>query len=310
MNKTKIARCLKHFKKNYSFDINIFNKGMLRVIKSTLTKNNFYNFESIFLRNIKYGMELKPSEEFYQKYKDTISKILQSNAAKDYFEKYYNVKKYGLSYHFNRKDVIDEIFKKIKFCLIFRNGDQGYTSPFELKIYINCIPGEYNNIDILPFERKIMQFSRLIVITIHEILGHFLRRYYLYLTNNLVKFGAREDKVFKTGKEGGNFVEKKLLGIGLYHSLSLNQALGFLKKNFEKQPILYKEQIPKDELKTIIKNNPELFDFISDKKELDKITLEELHEYLSVGFKPQGLIRCGNRRENSIYIDKEYFSYE
>ena len=155
-----------------------------------------------------------------------------------------------------------------------------------------------------------MQFARLIVITIHEILGHFLRRYYLYLTNNLVKFGAREDKVFKTGKEGGNFVEKKLLGIGLYHSLSLNQALGFLKKNFEKQPILYKEQIPKDELKTIIKNNPELFDFISDKKELDKITLEELHEYLSVGFKSQGLIRCGNRRENSIYIDKEYFSYE
>ena len=310
IDESVISRSFKQFKNTYSYDITIFNKEMLRVIKNTLTNNNFYNFESIFMKNLKYGMEYKPSEEFYDKYKETIIKILKSKAAKTYFEKYYSSKNKKLIYHFNRNTVIEEIFKRIKFCTIYTDGDQGYTSPLDLKIYINCIPGDYNRLIIHPFERKIMQFSRLILISIHEILGHFLRRYYSYLTNNLVKFGTKEDDYFKTGVEGGIFVEKKLLGLSIHYSLSLNQALGFLKENFETAPILYKSQIPKEELEIIIKNNPYFFDFISENMEPNKISIDELHEYLWEGFKPQATIHCGSRRENVVYINKQNFSFE
>ena len=61
---------------------------------------------------------------------------MQSDAARKYFQTYYGSKNKGLSYHFDREDVIEEIFKRIKFSMIFRDGDQAYTSPVDLKIYV------------------------------------------------------------------------------------------------------------------------------------------------------------------------------
>lgn len=153
-------------------------------------------------------MEYKPSENYINKFKEILKKILKSNAAKNYFKKFYRSKHIGLLYHFDKEEVINEIINRIKFTMIFRDGDQAYTSPNELKIYINCIAGEYKNFGIKIFERKILQFCRLLTIATDQILGHFLRRYYEYLTNHLLKFGTKEDTIFKTRAERGNLLKK------------------------------------------------------------------------------------------------------
>ncbi len=302
-DKFRLGRKKKHITKTYSYCIDMFNKEMNKIIKENLNYSNYYNFEAIFQKNARYGMEYKPIEKYFDKYKEIVRKILKSNAAHDYFEKFYTTNNKELKYHFGDDKVIDEIFKRIRFCSFFKKGDQGYTSPLELKIYINCIPGEYNRSTVYPFERKSMQFARLIVVTIHEIMGHFLRRYYSYLTNNLVKFGTKEDKTFKTGVEGGSFVERNLLGLETYYSLSLNQSFGFLKEDFENAPILFNNQIPKKVLEKLVNENIDFLELIPEDKKSDVITADDLYYYFLEGFAFQIRIHCGERRENAIYID-------
>ena len=305
-----ISRRKKCFEKTYEYDINMFNNDILSIIKEDLNFDNFHNFESIFLRNVRYGMEYKPSENYINKFKEILEKILTSNAAKNYFKKFYGDKHIGLLYHFDKEEVIKEIFNRIKFTMIFRDGDQAYTSPNELKIFINCVAGEYKDFGIKIFERKILQFCRLLTIATHEIMGHFLRRYYAYLTNHLVKFGTKEDTIFKTGAEGGKFAKKNFLGLdNNISSLSLNEAFGFFKDEFKDFPILYIDKIPENDLKEIIKKRGEFFDFISeDKKKMDAISFDDLYSYLLKGISAPPRIACGyTRRENIIYIGHPFF---
>ena len=328
IDKGKINRRNKYFEKTYSYNINMFNNDILKIIKDSLKKNNFYNFEAIFLKNIRNGMESSPSKEYIDYFKKILKIILKSKAARNYFDKYYKFKNtcnnVRLNYHFDRDDVIEEIFKRMRFSMIYKDGDQAYTSPYELKIFINCIPGQYANQSIHLFERKILQFSRLITITTHEILGHFLRRYYSFLTNNLVKLGTKEDTTFQTGIEGGKFVELNFLGL-FFSSLSLLESIGFFKDEFNDYPILFVDRIDKKELRDIIVKNPSFFDFITlgvkqkvekkdDKKDGkkddqkdDKLTLNEFHSYLLKGFQPQPRIYCGNRVENVILLEHQHF---
>ena len=178
----KISDCCnvsrKKFKKEkiFSFDLSLFNKGILEILQKEINYNNYYDFESLFFNNISYGNESKFYENFFQKLEKILVKILKSNSSKIYFEKYYKSKYPNLSYHFDRDEVIKEIFKRIKFAPIFKKRDNAYTNPFELKIIINSIPGSYNKPKIRIFERRIFQFGRLLVTCIHEILGHFLNR--------------------------------------------------------------------------------------------------------------------------------------
>ena len=304
-----INRRDKKFAKTFEYDINMFNKDVLNIIKENLNLDNFKNFESIFTQNVRFGMEYKPSENYIAKFKEILTKILKSNAAKNYFHKYYGRKHIGLVYHFDKDEVIAEIFNRIKFINIFKKGDQAYTSPYELKIFISCSAGKYTDSGINIFERKILQFCRLLTVASHEILGHFLRRYYAFLTNHLVKFGTKEETTFKTGTEGGKFVEKKFLGLdNNISSLSLNEAIGFFKADFKNFPILYTEIIPEDDLKNIIGENGYFFDFISEKEEENKISLDDLYYYLLKGFSPLPRITCGySRAENIIYIEDPFF---
>ena len=299
----KIGGEKKHVTKTYSYCIDMFNKEMNKIIKENLNYSNYYNFEAIFQKNSRYGMEYKQNEKYFDKYKQIVRKILKSKAAKNYFEKYYQVNNKELRYHFDNDKVIDETFKRIRFCPFFKQGEQGFTSPLELKIYINCIPGEYNRSRIYPFERKIMQFSRLIVVTIYEIMGIFLSLYYSYLTNNLVKFRKRENDTFKTGDEEHFFVERELFGLKTYYSLSLNQSLGFLKEDFEDSPILFNNPIPKKVLEKIINKNIDFLELLPENKASDMINGDDLYYYLLEGFSPQIRTHCGERRENAIYID-------
>ena len=105
-------------------------------------------------------MEYKSNEKYIFKLKEIIKKILKSEAAKKYFHDYYEKKYKRLTYHFDRENVINEILKRIKFCMIYTDGEQAYTSLYDLRIYINCIPGEYGSLDINIFEMEILQFSR------------------------------------------------------------------------------------------------------------------------------------------------------
>jgi len=155
-------------------------------------------------------------------------------------------------------------------------------------------------------------------------LGHFLRRYYSLLTNNLVKLGTKEDTTFRTGIEGGKFVELNFLGL-YFFSLSLLESIGFFNDEFNDYPILFIDKVDKKELRDIIVKNPIFFDFITlgakqkddkkddkkvDKKDNkidDKLTLNEFHSYLLKGFQPQPRIYCGNRVENVILLEHLHF---
>ena len=279
----KISDCCnvsrKKFKKEkiYSYELGLFNKGILEILQKEINYNNYYDFESLFFNNISYGNESKFYVNFLPKLEEILEKILKSNSSKKYFEKYYKSKYPNLSYHFYRPEVIKEIFKRIKFVPIFKNRDNAYTNPFELKIIINSNPGSYNKPWIRIFERKIFQFGRLLVISIHEILGHFLHLYYYFLTGNLIKPNIKENDIINTKPEGEFFLEKNFLGISMLNSIGFNEILGFYRADFNDIPILREKNNEIEELKKTIESNSDFFDFISICGEQnfknDKITL-------------------------------------
>ena len=289
-------------KKKYEYDINIFNKGILKLLKKEFSSRNYFKFESLIFRNIKYGNEEIFFKDFKQKYEDILVKILKSDASKTFFKNHYKSIYKELEYHFDKEDVIKEILNKIKFVPIFNKTEKAYTSPLEMKIYINSIPGGYNNSNIRNFERDIFQLGRLVIITIHELMGHFMRRYYSYLTNNLIKFNTFEDEKVNTKPEGGFFVEQKFLGLISRESISFNEALGLFKENFIDFPILSSEAMEINDLEKVILNNFEYFKFISDNED-DKIDMNKFHEYLIPGYDSKAkIISCGERKENLIYL--------
>ena len=305
--------CINHERRNifktYSYDLNIFNKEMHNIIKKSLKMNNYYNFEYIFSKNIRYGKEYKLSEKYYNKYKEIVIKILKSNAAKIYFDKYYKSYNKDLVYHFDRDDVLEEIFKRIQFRPMYEHVLITSASNLDLIIYINCIEGQYNSFNIHYFERRILQFSKLVIKTIDEILGFFLKKYYSYLTNNNIKFHPDIDGAFnsETRDKVLFFVESEIFGLFFFSQVSLNQALGLFKESFDNYPILYNKLISKDELIKIIEKNLDLFDFITYNKEPNKISVDELYKYLWDYYNKRRLYTCGGRVENTVKITVDYF---
>lgn len=297
------------FKKEkiYSYDLGIFNKGILEILEKELNYINYYNFESLFFSSISYGNEFKFYEDFGQKFKEILEKILKSNSSKKYFEKYYKTNYPNLSYHFDRPEVIKEIFKRIKFAPIFIKRDDAFTNPFELKIVINSNPGSYNNSTIRIFERRILQLGRLIVLSMHEILGHFLQRYYSFLTGNIIKFNTKEDDIVNTKPEGGFFIEKNFLGLSRHNIIGFKEILGFFRNDFNDFPIVAENINEIKDFEKIIRSNSDYFDFVSISSvqniDIDKITLKTFACYLMEGYNTRGIISCGNIKCNAISLD-------
>ena len=98
-------------------------------------------------------------------------------------------------------------------------------------------------------------------------------------------------------------MERNLLGLETYYSLSLNQSFGFLKEDFENAPILFNNQIPKKVLEKLVNENIDFLELIPEDKKSDVITADDLYYYFLEGFAFQIRIHCGERRENAIYID-------
>ena len=295
-----------NMKKTYFYDINIFNEGILNILKNEFSSHNYHCFEYLFFQNINHGKEEAFFQTFKDKFIEILKKILKSRAAKDFFKQHYQSKYKHLKYHFNRESVINEIIKRIKFIPIFKNVEQAYTSPFEMKVYITSIPGKYNDSDIRIFERNILQLSRLIIIAIHEIFGHLMRRYYYFLSNGLVKFNTKDDDVINTKTEGGRFIEKNFLGLFSDNTISLKESLFILSQEYNSFPIIKTYDFTKNQLKKIVDINKDYFNFIDDGnnnlKKDDKISLESLEYYLLGGYTTTNRISCGGRKENCIYL--------
>lgn len=306
LDNRKVSRKKFNKKERFKYNIQMFNKGILNIIEKELTYKNYFSFDSLLLRTINYGYEEKFIESSIDKFKEIIKKILKSEAAERFFNFYYKDKYKDLNYHFNQDKVIEEIFRRIKFVPLFNKNEKVFTSTLELKIYMNIIPGSFNNYHIRIFERKIMQIGRLIISAIHEIMGHFLRRYYSFLTNNKVKFNTKEDNVINMKPESGNFVEREFLGILYSHSISFNESIEFFKKDFKTFPIISQENLELKDLRNIIENNKDYFGFISNDNNngYDTIEINTFQVYLMKGFNINTkIISCGFRKENAIFLN-------
>ena len=158
-----------------------------------------------------------------------------------------------------------------------------------LNIYISGKPIIPNNEIIdkknlyMP-EVIIINLGKMIITLIHEIFGHFMRRYYAHLTKGIICFEAKDDKYLKTGTDSGFFIEKYFLGFNplFYSNLTISDALCLLNYNeFEDYPIEKDQQfiINREVLNNIIQQNKEFFDFIGTKS--NQITLEDYLSFLT-----------------------------
>ena len=273
-------------RQNYSgkyvreYGSDIFSEEILSSIKNM---NSLEDFEEEIFKNILPNYEY--SSYFYKDTKeiilDVLGKLMKSNAAKNFFYENYEIK-YNkgikkIEYHFYKDEVIEEIKKRIEFYPIFDTIEKANTNPIDLTIIVNSIPGKFTIYDqVNYFNKNILQIGRIIVFLVHEIFGHFIRRYYSYITKGIIKMNTKDDDCINTKPEGGFFAEKNFLGYTTESILYLKDALFlfFFDSNMEQYPII-KSGIPITEeiLKAIIKNNPKLFYFIAD------LENEEAEEY-------------------------------
>ena len=273
--KTKrlINKKFRIFYKKSSYKANAFNDNIIKIIEENFDQN----IESKLFENIIPNK--KNIREFfgdkYNHFEKVIIKILNSKAAIDFFHDHYQVKYNNLKYHFNDPTVQKEILNKIIFAPIYNKNCNGITDPTCLNIIINAIPEEYT-CDVPIYNLEILQFGKLVISTIHEILGHYLRRYYSFLTGKLIAFNTLDyDNDIYTGTEGGIYIEEKFLGINFSKTITIKNALLILFwEGFTKYPILEKKDvfnINENILKIIIEGNRCLFSFI---KEDNKINNE------------------------------------
>ena len=181
--------------------------------------NSLEDLEEEIFKNILPNYEY--SSFYYNDTKDIIfdilTKILKLNASKAFFhdnyETKYNKGNKIINYHFDKDKVIEEIKSRIEFYPIFDTITKDNTNPIDLTIKVNSIPGKFSLQDeINYFNKNILQIVRIVLFLIHEIFGHFIRRYYSYITNGLIKMDTNDDDCINTKPEGGFFVEQNFLG--------------------------------------------------------------------------------------------------
>ena len=311
-------------KKNYlycttnAYKISSFNKNILKLIE----KNVDHNFESNLFENLLPNSDNQL--DFYKNIKSSldiiIKRILSSKGAKQFFDEFYGKKYKGLVYHFNRNSVQEEIIKRISFAPIYKESDKAFTNPMDMTITINSLPGKIENIMTHSFNRKILHLGRILVFALHEILGHFLRRYYSYFTGMKIPFNTKEDTEINAGEEGGFFVESHFLGLKSCSSIGLNTILHLLyPKLYIDYPFLKKDKLELnlDGLQIIINENKSLFNFIVEKegdkknelnmnKDIPQISLEDYLDIIKHLFSLYRIYHCHQIENYSIYLDNIY----
>lgn len=287
------------------FNLNFFNKGILKILNDDLIY-----FEKDLFTAIKSKKEY--CSEYYTPFKKTFNKIitniLKSPAAEKFFNKVYKSKYNYLIYHFNNDYLINEILSRISFAPIFSEKINAYTDPIDLNITINSIPGKYGDKKTNIYNQRILQLGRIILFALHEIMGHFMRRYYSYFTHGKISFDTNEDKVLITGKESGFYIENEFFGF--YSSnksyLTISDALCLFNwNNYEDYPIEkeHRFNINKDTLENIILNNKEIFNFVGDGNE--QIKFEDYLTFLTP-IDSLGVSRKCIPNEDFIYLNEVF----
>ena len=268
IEKSKIDRKDYSNKHEISYDYKIFNTHIIETIKNS----DLLNFEYDIFHNILLIPEY--SGVFYKKIRPTFNKIikeiLNSKAAIDFFNNIYKntyKKKYKkeIEYHFNNESVQNQILKRIIFSPLINERVNAFTNPLDLSIIINSIPGRFLSNRINYFNKKILNIGRLVLIAIHEIMGHYLRRYYSFITDREIPMDTNDD-IIDTKPEGREYVEKNFLGFNSIkgYPLYLKEVLLFFySKYIEKYPINDNYNSENIEiLKYIINEYKDIFDFI------------------------------------------------
>ncbi len=217
--------------------------------------------------------------------KKAVLNITNSNAMKKFFKKTYQKNYDNIIYDFDKKEVIDNFFERIRIIPIYENVD-AFADPINLKIYLPSNPGEIKKL-CYTGEIKVLRFGRYLLLIIHELLGHLMRRYYYYLTNGKIPQNTPDDKKMNFKKEGGLFIEKELLGRDL-SNLSIKDIF-FLLRPKDDYPLIDRNSydLSLDDIKNVILTDEykDLFDFISlekTKDENDKISLQDYYYYLTM----------------------------
>ena len=133
-----------------------------------------------------------------------------------------------------------------------------------------------------------MILGQYILFGIHEIIGHYCRRYYSYFTGQKINMNTEEDNEIKTGNESVYYNETEFIGITNKNFLTIREALSlFYWKKYDSYPIIKKNsnfELNEEKIKIILNNNENIFTFIkindSDKDER-KITVQEYLELIS-----------------------------
>lgn len=79
-----------------------------------------------------------------------------------------------------------------------------------------------------------MHLGPILVYALHEIYGHYLRRYHSYIMGNKISFLTSEDHEIPIGKEGGVYIEAEFLGLRKTSYLPINLSNLYFIFNFIK----------------------------------------------------------------------------
>ena len=146
--------------------------------------------------------------EYKELFLETLENILKSNCIqqlvqrlKDHHKDTNNVITSGNNY----TNYINYIKNNIIFFPFFNKKNFGLTITLNGKVIIN---DEFRSIQLRPEQENLYNFCVWIVTGIHEVIGHFLKDYFYYLTKFVIS--ENSDESSNGNGEGGNFVEELL----------------------------------------------------------------------------------------------------
>jgi len=260
------------------FEINSFNESF----KELSLKDLFNNLDNDIYKSLiftKIDSHKSIFTELIPFLKKAVLNITNSGSMKTFFKKTYEQNYPNIKYDFDQEDVIDEFFNRINLIKIINKNMNAFGDPVDLNIYLPNNPGEIMKLNYI-FEVKLLRFGRYLLLIIHELLGHMVRRYYYYMSNGVIPQNTKDDKKMKWGKEGGYFFEKKYLGKEFRFVSVKDIILLLIPKN--DYPILKEEDLTYQNLENVVKEYGALFEFVnSEEKEKSKMSIEDYFLYLT-----------------------------
>ena len=170
-------------------------------------------YSSLIAYNQSYNFIIK---NFMNDYKilffETLENILKSKCIRQLVGKLKNHNKDNdniISNDKNYNNYLSYIKKNIIFFPFFRKNAFGLTITLNGKVIIN---DEYRTVELVSLNgAKLFNFCVWIVTGIHEVIGHFLKDYFYYLTRFIIsEESGSSDESSNDSLEGGNIVEEYL----------------------------------------------------------------------------------------------------